>query len=320
MEGFDDGLMIQKGWIGTYSGNNPSVVAGRFGGKALVESYIGGLQRYYGTPPTGTVIMGCAVAPSAITTVLTIVTQGMARLKVSTGGNLALFRSDTDAQVTITPTAVWTASNVWRYVELKYVISTGACEVRLDGTVVLSGTVPTAASVVSIIFPHTFSTTVNINIDDVYVLDTTGTTNNTYLGDVRVQTLLPASDGSNSGLTPDTGTTHYSRVNEATPDTTSYVSSASVGVKDSYRYQQLAANTSSVFGVAVSSYASKDAPVVAGLATLVRMGSTDYVNAQPQALSASWAVGTDLYQARPSDSAPWTPTDVNAAEFGVQTS
>lgn len=320
MEGFDDGLMQQKGWVGTWQPNNyPSTVTGRFGGKAMQEAYLGGVQRNYATPLTGTVIVGCGVMPWGTTSTMTILTHGMARLKVATGGNLALYRSDTDAQVAITPGAVWTTGNVWRFVELKYVVSTGVCEVRIDGVVVLSGTVPTATSIASIIFPNQANGTY-INIDDIYVLDATGTANNTYLGDVRVQTLLPSAEGTNLGMTPDTGTVHYSRVNEAAPDTTSYVSTASAGVKDSYRYQQLAANTSSVYGVAVTSYASKDAPVAAGIATLVRLGSTDYVNAQTQSLSASWVAGTDLYQVRPNDSAPWTPTDINGAEFGVQTS
>lgn len=320
MEGFDDGLMQQKGWVGTWSPSNyPSTTTGRFGGKSMQEAYLGGIQRNYATPLTGTIILGCGVMPWGTTSTMTIVTHGMARLKVSTGGNLALYRSDNDTQVAITPGVVWAAGNIWRFVELKYIVATGVCEVRVDGVVVLSGTVPTATSITSIVFPNQSNGTY-INIDDIYVLDTTGTTNNAYLGDVRVQTLFPSADGTNLAMTPDSGTTHYSRVNEATPDTTSYVSSSSAGVKDSYRYQQLAANTAGVYGVAVTSYASKDAPVAAGVATLVRLGSTDYINAQPQALSASWAIGTDLYQVRPSDSAPWTPTDVNSAEFGIQTS
>lgn len=184
---------------------------------------------------------------------------------------------------------------------------------------VVSGTVPTTASVSSLIFepaPNIYT----FNIDDVYLLDTTGTANNTYLGDVRVQTLLLSSDGSNLGMTPSSGTAHYSLVNEVTPDTTTYVSSSSAGTKDSYHYQSLAASTASVYGVVVTNYASKDAPSSAAIASLVRLGGTDYVNATPQQLSASWTGATDLYQTRPSDGLQWSTIDVNNAEFGVQTS
>lgn len=313
MEGFDDGLTTAKGWNNFGGGT----VTGRFGGKAALSQW-STMVRTYPSALTNTIFVGAAFSFSQITATYPMLTNGMARVTLVNGGYIALYRSDNNTQIAVSATPVWSGANVWRYVELKHTPSTGACEIRVDGTLRVSGTVPTAVSVASLNLECQGSGA-QTYIDDLYVLDSTGTANNNYLGDVRVQTLLPSSDGANLALTPDSGTAHFSRVNEAAPDTTSYVSSASVGVKDSYKYQQLAANTSSVYGVAITSYASKDAPVAAGLATLVRMGTTDYANAQPQVLSASWVAGTDLYQARPSDSAPWTPSDVNAAEFGVQT-
>jgi hypothetical protein len=314
MEGFDDGLTTAKGWNNFGGGT----VTGRFGGKAALSQW-STMVRTYPSALTNTTFIGAAFSFSQITATYSMFTNGMARVTLVNGGYVALYRSDNNTQVAVSSAPVWSGANVWRYIELKHIPSTGACEIRVDGILRVSGTVPTAASVTTLNL-ECQGTGAQTYIDDLYVLDSTGTTNNNYLGDVRVQTLLPSADGANLAMTPDSGTTHYNRVNEAASDTTSYVSSASVGVKDSYRYQQLTANTSSVYGVAVTSYASKDAPVAAGLATLVRIGSTDYVNAQPQILSASWVAGTDLYQARPSDSAPWTPTDVNSAEFGVQTS
>ena len=313
MEGFDDGLTTAKGWNNFGGG----LITGRFGGKAALNQW-GTLTRPYPTALTGTIIIGVAIMSSQTTTTVPLMTNGMARVSLVAGGYVGLYRSDNNTQIAVSTGPAWSAANVWRYVELKHTPSTGVCEIRVDGVVRVSGTVPTATSATSLAFEY--PTGNQYWIDDLYVLDTTGTTNNNYLGDVRVQTIMPSADGANTAMTPDSGTAHYSRVNEATPDTTSYVASTSAGVKDSYKYQQLAANTSSVYGVAITSYTSKDAPVTAGLATLVRLGSTDYINAQPQALSASWVAGTDLYQTRPSDSAPWTPTDINTAEFGVQTS
>src|SRR5437764_673985 len=42
-------------------------------------------------------------------------------------------------------------------------------------------------------------------LDDLYVCDATGTTNNTFLGDVRVHTLVPSGNGTDSGLTGSDG-------------------------------------------------------------------------------------------------------------------
>lgn len=319
IDGFDDGLIATKGWGPTSYSSLPSISAGRFGGGAANRGSNWGFYRPYPTPPTGTTIVGVALCPTSLTQTYTLLTHGVARVKVVSGGAVALFRSDNDTQVAVSSGAIWTSPSTWRYVELKYTPTTGVCEVRVDGNVVTSGTVPTAASISSITFDATPGS-VYCAVDDLYILDTTGTTNNTYLGDVRVQTLLPAADGTNLSMTPDSGTTHYNRVNEASPDTTSYVYSSSTGVKDSYKYQQLNANTASVYGVAVTSYTSKDAPGSANISTLVRLGGTDYINGTAHPLSASWGTSTDIYGVRPSDSAPWTPTDVNGAEFGIQTS
>lgn len=313
MEGFDDGLTSAKGW-NNFGGN---FVGGRFGGKAAISQWSTTTRTYPGAL-SSTIYIGAAFSFSQITATYSMLTNGMARVTLVNGGYVALYRSDNNTQVAISAMPAWSGAGVWRYIELKHTPSTGACEIRVDGVLRVSGTVPTAASVATLAIECQGSGA-QTYVDDLYVLDSTGTVNNTYLGDVRVQTLLPSADGANTAMAPDSGTTHYNRLSEATPDTTSYVASSSIGVKDSYKYQQLTANTASVYGVAVTSYASKDAPVAAGLATLVRLGATDYANAQPQNLSASWVAGTDLYQTRPSDSAPWTTSDVNTAEFGVQT-
>lgn len=318
IEGFDDGLIATKGWGAQAYNSLPGIVAGRFGGGAANRNSSTGFLRPYSTALTGTIILGVALNPTSFTQTYTLFTHGVARVKIVAGGAVALYRADNDTQVAVSSGAVW-PSGGWRYAELKYTPTTGACEVRVDSNVVVSGTVPTATSITSLVFDYTPGG-VTCNVDDIYVLDTTGTSNNNYLGDVRVQTLLPSADGSNLGMTPDTGTTHYNRVNEASPDTTSYVYTPNTGIKDSYRYQQLATNTASVYGLAITSYASKDAAGTANISTLVRLGGADYVNATVHPLSASWAISTDIYQTRPSDSAPWTPTDVNGAEFGVQTS
>lgn len=330
IEGFDDNVAASKGW----SGGNlaTSATGGRFGGGyGSCNSMFSMVTRTFSAVTSGSVFVGVAIRLNPGSTFPggsgseRLFVVGPVAIHAMETAAVGVYRSDTNAQVALSATNLWQAG-VWRYIEVKYTLATGACTVRMDTNTIVTTTLPTAASVSSFVMgPNNAYDTAIYNgtiayFDDIYVLSDAGTTNNTFLGDVRVQTLLPSADGSNSGMTPDAGTTHYSRVNEATPDTTTYVSTPNTGVKDSYKYQQLATNTSSVYGVAVTSYVSKDAPGTASIASLVRMSSTDYVNAMPQALSASWTAVTDLYNARPSDSGVWTTTDVNNAEFGVQTS
>ena len=41
-----------------------------------------------------------------------------------------------------------------------------------------------------------------VGYDDLYVLNTSGSVNNSFLGESRILTSLPNADGANSGLTP----------------------------------------------------------------------------------------------------------------------
>lgn len=309
IEGFDDGMMAQHGWT------DMTTTTGRFGGKAWASPQIGHQGLNLPTPLTGTLVVGFALARQ-FNAVDQVFDMGNAHLYTTAGGALQLYNGGT--LLSTTTSSPWQAAGTWRYVEVKQVLSTGAVTVRVDGITVLSGTVASIASLSSL----TWQTSNNYSwgatyLDDVYVLDTSGTVNNDFLGDVRVQTLLPNTDGTYSQLTTSTGTSHSALVKEATPNTTDYVYSSTSGQKDSYHYQTLSANTANVYGVELANYSHKDAAGPAGFSNLVRVGTTDYASTG-QPLSTSWTPNRDILDTNPATSAAWTPSDVNNAEFGVQ--
>src|SRR6266404_5902000 len=112
--------------------------------------------------------------------------------------------------------------NVWHYIEIHCLINgaSGSCAMRLDG---VAGEIPDTTgnfgtNAITAIAINGVNNT-GSNFDDMYVVDTTGSApRNTYLGDVRIETLFPTSDGAHSQWAPNSGTTHFSRVNETTPD------------------------------------------------------------------------------------------------------
>jgi hypothetical protein len=177
--------------------------------------------------------------------------------------------------------------------------------------------VPSLASAPALLFVAQPST-IYTAVDDVYVLDTTGTVNNDFLGDVRVQTLYPSADGANTGFTPSTGTTHYTLVDEPTPNTTDLVSASGAGLKDSYGFQDLMATTANVYGVQATNYAAKDNTGAVGLKNIMRISGTQYTGPTAWYLSTTWTANRELWEKNPATSAPWAPADVNAAEFGVE--
>lgn len=312
IEGFDDGLLSYKGW----TVSTLRTAAGRFGG-SCISTWNGANYRYtFGTPLTGTLTVGFAMLRQQATT-LYFVDFGLLRLQGEAGGQITIRRTDNSAQVAISATTPLSTSNAWRFIEFQYTPTTGACEVRVDGVAIMTATLPTSANVSSIYFPDVGGNVVTY--DDLYVLDTSGTTNVTYLGDVRVQTIYPSADGSNNDMTPSTGTSHASLVDEPAANTTDYVSTSTVGAKDSYQYQDLAANTANVFGVQATAYGRKDATGPIGLRNITRIAGANYSGAQTYPLSPSWTAGTELWNVNPATSSGWTPSEVNNAEFGIET-
>lgn len=311
VEGFDDGLLANKGWT-----SNGTATTGRITGNALSPRWLSpGIYYTFPTTPASTIVMGFALQVFNYTSERTILSVGQTRLKYKTNGFLALCRVDTDAQLAITSSAHWPSDGVWRYIECKYNSSTGVTSVRIDGSVVLSGTVPAPAAVPNLLFGGTGA--LEHSIDDLYILDTAGTLNNDFLGDVRVQTYLPTADGANTGMTPSTGTTHYNLVDETTPNTTDYVSTTSTGVKDTYQFPDLSANTGNVFGVMTTNYAHKDSTGLAGIANVVRSGGTNY-SGTSNSLSTGWTANSQTWETNPATGAVWSASEVNSAEFGVE--
>ncbi|MEO6513848.1 MAG: hypothetical protein ABIR37_04130 [Candidatus Saccharimonadales bacterium] len=311
IEGFDDNLFAQRGWSAM------QLAAGRFGGNAGQAIFFG--NPYYPFPVaiTGTLVVGVACFFSVSPPYANMLTVGPIVLKTNISGNVTLNNGAT--LVATSAANPFVAPNVWRYIEVKYLMATGACTVRCDGVTITSGTVATAASVSTIGYGLGNGNSGNLLWDDIYVLDGTGTTNNDFLGDVRVQTLYPNGDGSNSGLTTSSGSTHNTLVNETTPNTTTYVYGTTSGLKDTYAFQDLDANTANVFAVETAHYSHKDAVGSVGFSNVARVGSTDYV-ATAQPLSVSWTTNRDIWETNPATGVAWAPSDVNSAEFGVQTS
>lgn len=311
IEGFDDGLLASKGWT-----NAGTAVAGRITGNALSPRWMNpGVYYTFPAAPTSTIVMGFALQVFNYTSERMILTVGQARLRYRANGCLALCRADNDAQLAITSVAHWPSDGIWRHVECKYNPATGVTSVRIDGTVVLTGTVPTTAAVANLLLGATGS--VEHSFDDLYILDATGPVNNDFLGDVRVQTYLPSADGANTGMTPSTGTTHYTLVDEASPNTSDYVSATAAGLRDTYQFPDLSANTGNVFGVMATSYAHKDATGLAGIANVVRSNGTNYTGASTS-LSTAWMASSQTWETNPATGLPWTPAEVNSAEFGVE--
>jgi hypothetical protein len=142
------------------------------------------------------------------------------------------------AGVTQYTTTLNLSNSLWYYVELKvnWAATTGQCILRVDGTQYYdSGTVLSlgVSNTTAVIFGQPFSGTNYPDpflLADVLLMDGSGTTFNDFQGDVRIETLFPTSDGTNTGWTrsPATNLVLNANVSRAATDATAWPSPAGV--------------------------------------------------------------------------------------------
>ena len=211
--------------------------------------------------------------------------------------------------------------NTWVYLELKVVIANaGSATLRANGEVIgtFSGDTQAGATATwdQVGFGQSGVGEAGGYIDDFYVCDGTGATNNDFLGDIRVQSILPSGAGNTTQMTPSAGS-NYACVDEAAPNgDTDYVSETTAGEKDTYAFGNLTSTSGTIKGVQVLINARKDDAGSRSIAPVYRPVSTDY-DGTTVSVSDSYAYLREITEVSPATSAAWTIAEINGAEFGV---
>ncbi len=328
IEGFDHLNLAgigTKGW--TIGANWTAGGPGRFSGQQVNMTPGSGAGNMVKTIPAATTYFGgFALNITAIGTAGTdfyVLRAGAVqtfRLSLNASSQIQVRNSGGTVIATGTTTII---ASAWNYVELKAFVNTGTpasgtCEVHLNGVAEIASTAGNfgSASLDSVLLPGN-NASQNYHIDDMYILDSTGATpRNTFLGDVRVATIMPTADGAHTQWTPDSGSAHFSRVNETIADgDTSYVSDATPNDLDSYAFADIDGGAT-VYGLQVNLFARKDDAATRQIANLQRQASTDYVGSTVT-LSSTYATYSQIFNQDPT-AADWTPTTVNADEFGIK--
>jgi hypothetical protein len=150
------------------------------------------------------------------------------------------------------------------------------------------------------------------------VCSTTGATNNNFLGDCRIDTILPSGDGTYTDGTPSTGTAHYAVVDENPPNTSDYISMDVVDQRDSYTYPDLPPlSASTVHAVQINPFWLKDDAGTRSAATFALNGGGNTTGATV-ALTTSALFSPQIYETDPDTGTAWTQATVNSAEFGTR--
>lgn len=240
-------------------------------------------------------------------------------LGVTSAGMLTLYRGST-LLATATSNAI--PLNTWVYLEVKLTIadSGGTFEARVNESVAVTFSGDTKQS-------STLSTANRIyfvgrgthnSLDDLYICDGTGSVNNTYLGDSRIDVLSPVGVGNYAEFTPNGAASNWDCVNENPDDADSTYNSTNVtGKRDTFDCSNLTSVTGTIAGIQLNYFARKDDAGSRGIRSLTRVSSTDYEGSTIP-IGTDYRYAMQIVEQNPNTSSAWTDTAINAAEFGYK--
>ena len=218
----------------------------------------------------------------------------------------------------------------WYFVEFKVLINNGAgtidlrvneiswiSEVAQDTQVTANNT----ANEIVLFHPNVGT---QFYIDDLHVMDDSGAVNNDFIGDYRVEALLPngAGNAAQWDRFPDTGEANYEDVDETPSDddaTYCYQNAAGLPQLDTHLMENLVTTAGLVAGVQTLLDARKDDAGSVTIQPVFRQGAADYVQSSVN-LGDNYRYEREIVESDPDTAAAWTVAGINSVEFGYRRS
>jgi hypothetical protein len=224
---------------------------------------------------------------------------------------------------TILATTAYFPFASWVFVEFKAecLTSGGSYEVRVDGSVEVTGSgLDTADSGSdgwdSVAFRYGGNSS-RLYIDDIYVLDTTGTSNNDYLGAVVVEGLVPTAEGNSADWGSQGNVNNGLNVGDTSDST--YNKSDTTGDQDLYVYEDLQEIDGTIYGIQLNSQLAMNEVGTRTVKTQYRDPDTTEVDIDTHALSSTLIDShASILEENPASSTAWTVTDIDDGEFGIE--
>jgi len=217
----------------------------------------------------------------------------------------------------------------WHFYEIKATINDatgyGDVIVRIDGNeainvtnVLMESLTPTGFQFFDL-FTSSFQASY---YDDCYVLDTSTSPNDDFIGDVRIESLQPdGSTSTNTDFTPSAGS-NFQNVDESPPNgDTDYNSSATVNDIDTHTTAGLTGPVSvkTVYGLQINTWSRKTDAADRDVAA-VTLSNTTTVSGTSIPVTQTYNYYFDHRETDPDTGVAWTESGVNSAEFGYEVS
>lgn len=234
------------------------------------------------------------------------------RLSLNADGTFSIY----DGGYNLLDTSVNSIStDTWYYIEWKADLTNLLVVLRVDGQDWI--TIPEyyyyQTGTMDRVLLSWGSATYSIYLDDMYILDGTGSDND-FWGDTIVAVVMPTGDGATTQWTPSTGTTHYTLLDETPPDLTDYVDTASSGSMDTYTFASPDTGIS-IRGIQENIWAATTSGA-ANVQGVVYSSGSNYFSGNLLISTTNKDVAT-AWSTNPATSSAWTESDITGSEFGV---
>jgi len=221
----------------------------------------------------------------------------------------------------------------YHWIDIHYIMSpttSGVVELWMDGTQIINVTGANTTQFGSTVFNTVnFGSNAGPNlscfIDDIYILNTAGSYNNTRLGDSKIFTAVPDADGSvNNGTPYQQGGLpfygpNYKMVNELYWSDYNVVTlSSTVGQEELYYTSEGNDAPEGIHAIRVLALANaSDSNNVITANTIVISGGVE-ADGNSTVLSTSYSHVTNIFETCPSTSAPWADYNIYGAQSGFK--
>ncbi len=241
-------------------------------------------------------------------------------LRVTNAGQLQVTRNGT----VLATSSKSLTQEAWTHIEFKATVhsSTGAYEARVNGTAtgwIAAATNQNTRGASS----NDYANGVQIHIpvgglgfmyDDFYVLDTTGSVANSFVGPQRIYTLRPRSDGNASDWSG-TYTDNFTAVSDFVFDGDSSVNySSTANAIDTFALNNVPSGTVSAVQHVIMARAESGSR---SIRPKTRISTTNYSGTTVN-LSTSYTAVIEPVSVSPATSSAWTASEINGAEFGYE--
>ncbi len=221
---------------------------------------------------------------------------------------------------------------VWHYFEFKFTVRTGtngAYELRHNGVLDVSGTSVNMADDATDgwdVFAQRFSSAGNqlLHVDDLYILNGTGSVNNDFLGPSIVEGLLPNADGTTTTWTQNGAGDHYTSVDDSSSTTDDTGTGGTIGSdtngnKDTFDFEDLTEITGNIHAVQLGTQMAMASAGTRTVKTKYRDPDTTEVDGASHVVdSTTYDEFTEVFDTNPNGSTAWDVADIDNGEFGVE--